>query len=59
MYSIQMPNGGGAYGFYVLCSGLTVTGAGVCQLKTWVHNGAEGVNRTEEGDDGMSAILLW
>lgn len=56
MYNIQFPNGGGEYGFYNLCSGITVTPEGVCQLKEGVEVGAVGANRT--GGRGQSAVLL-
>ena len=59
MFNMQVPNGGGDYGFYGLCSGLTVTEEGTCQLKTGVENDAKGVNRTEGGEKGESAMLLY
>lgn len=58
VFNIQYPAGGGEYGFYNLCSGITVTAAGVCQLKQGVENDAAGVNRTG-GTSGQSAKLLW
>lgn len=58
VYNIQWPDGGGEYGFYNLCSGITVTAGGVCQLKQGVENDAAGVNKTG-GTSGQSAKLLW
>lgn len=57
IYNLQVPDGGGEYGFYNLCSGITVTADGVCQLKEGVEIGAVGANKT--GGRGQSAMLLW
>jgi len=57
VYNTRVPAGGGDNGFYGLCSGLTVTGDEVCELKTGVLNDAAGANRT--GGVGQSAKLLW
>lgn len=34
IYNIQVPDGGAQYGFYDLCSGITVTNNETCQLKS-------------------------
>lgn len=53
---MQYPDGGGEFGFWNLCSGLTVTGEGECQLKAGVDVDAKGLNGTVGGE---SAMLLW
>ncbi|KAL9046626.1 MAG: hypothetical protein Q9214_000586 [Letrouitia sp. 1 TL-2023] len=56
VYSVQVPHGGGENNFYDLCSGVTVTPDGVCQLKSGVEEGAAGIDKTARGE---SAMLIW
>ena len=56
IFNIQYPYGGGQYGFYGLCSGVTVSKNGTCELKTGVEVGA--ANADKKGD-GQSAMLVW
>ena len=57
IYSTQVPNGGGEYGYWSLCSGVTVTENGTCELKEGLEVGAAGT--TKKGGKGQSAMLLW
>lgn len=52
IFNVRLPYGG-EFGFYSMCSGVTVTTKGTCQLKSGVEKGAINANKTGTGQSAM------